>query len=80
MKKAIFYFIAVLMLASIPAMDLMASRASHGDWYFREEWGGTQYSAYVAGNCRYQVLPEGKKETIVSAFKDVMHEITKYHR
>ena len=33
-----------------------------------------------AGNCRYQVLPEGKKETIVSAFKDVMHEITKYHR
>ena len=22
----------------------------------------------------------GKKETIVSAFKDVMHEITKYHR
>lgn len=33
-----------------------------------------------AGNCRYQVLPEGKKEAIVSAFKDVMHEITKYHR
>ncbi len=195
MKKAILYFIAVLMLASIPAMDLMAKRASHGDWYFREEWGGTQYSAYSlgngkvhykiliyatgssrnfwaytdenditqgsrcwtqlegsadqpvfliyeadnkghnrpigddcdvatgqmmwdllsameatehhftdlcehsepgfvilndnneliftpdpAGNCRYQVLPEGKKETIVSAFKDVMHEITKYHR
>ena len=46
------------MLASIPAMDLMASRASHGDWYFREEWGGTQYSAYVAGNGKvhYKVL------------------------
>ena len=58
MKKAIFYFIAVLMLASIPAMDLMAGRASHGDWYFREEWGGTQYSAYVAGNGKvhYKVL------------------------
>lgn len=58
MKKAILYFIAVLMLASIPAMDLMAGRASHGDWYFREEWGGTQYSAYVAGNGKvhYKVL------------------------
>ena len=76
MKKAIFYFIVVLMLASIPAMDLMASRASHGDWYFREEWGGTQYSAYVAGNGKvhYKVL------TYVSAFQDVMHEITKYHK
>lgn len=76
MKKAIFYFIVVLMLASIPAMDLMASRASHGDWYFREEWGGTQYSAYVAGNGKvhYKVL------TYVSAFKDAMHEITKYHK
>ena len=58
MKKAILYFIAVLMLASIPAMDLMAKRASHGDWYFREEWGGTQYSAYVAGNGKvhYKIL------------------------
>lgn len=33
-----------------------------------------------SGNCYYQVLPEGKKESIVSAFKDVMHEITKYHK
>ena len=58
MKKAIFYFIAVLMLASIPAVDLLATNASHGDWYFREEWGGTQYSAYSVGNGKvhYKIL------------------------
>ncbi|MBR1382105.1 MAG: hypothetical protein IJ554_06500, partial [Paludibacteraceae bacterium] len=58
MKKTIIYLITAVMLASIPSMDLMASRASHGDWYFREEWGGTQYSAYVAGNGKvhYKVL------------------------
>ncbi len=58
MKKTIIYLLTAVMLASIPSMDLMASRASHGDWYFREEWGGTQYSAYVAGNGKvhYKVL------------------------
>ena len=57
MKKAILYLVAVWMLASIPAVNLLA-RASHGDWYFREEWGGTQYSAYSLGNGKvhYKIL------------------------
>jgi len=57
MKKSILYFLAVLMLASAPMVDVLA-RASHGDWYFREEWGGTQYSAYSVGNGKvhYKIL------------------------
>ena len=49
MKKTILYLLAVLTLASVPVTNLFA-RASHGDWYFREEVGGTHYSAYAAGN------------------------------
>ena len=44
----------MLALASAPLVDVLA-RASHGDWYFREEWGGTQYSAYAAGNGKVHV-------------------------
>ena len=47
--KKILYLLAAWMLASIPLVNLHA-RAGHGDWYFREERGGTQYSAYSAGN------------------------------
>ena len=46
MKKTILYLLAVLTLASVPVTNLFA-RASHGDWYFREEVGGTHYSAYL---------------------------------
>ena len=49
MKKTILFFVAAVLLASMPVVNLMA-RASHGDWYFREEVGGTHYSAYAAGN------------------------------
>jgi hypothetical protein len=49
--------LAVLTLASVPVTNLFA-RASHGDWYFREEVGGTHYSAYAAGNGKvhYKIL------------------------
>ena len=47
--KKILYLLAAWMLASIPLVNLQA-RAKHGDWYFREERGGTQYSAYAAGD------------------------------
>ncbi len=57
MKKTILYLLAVLTLASVPVTNLFA-RASHGDWYFREEVGGTHYSAYAAGNGKvhYKIL------------------------
>ena len=57
MKKAILYLVAVVALASAPLVNLFA-RAGHGDWYFREEWGGTQYSAYGMGNGKvhYKIL------------------------
>ena len=57
MKKSIFNLLAVLALACAPMQDLFA-RASHGDWYFREEVGGTHYSAYAAGNGKvhYKIL------------------------
>ncbi len=57
MKKVILYLVAVVALASAPLVNLFA-RASHGDWYFREEWGGTQYSAYGMGNGKvhYKIL------------------------
>ena len=58
MRKAILYLVAAVMLASIPAVNLMAQGAKYGDWYFREERGGTQYSAYAAGNGKvhYKIL------------------------
>ena len=56
--KKILYLLAAWMLVSIPAVNLLATNASHGDWYFREEWGGTQYSAYSVGNGKvhYKIL------------------------
>ena len=56
-KRTTLYLLVALTLASIPMADLFA-RASHGDWYFREEVGGTQYSAYAAGNGKvhYKIL------------------------
>ena len=57
MKRAILYLLAVWALASAPMADLFA-RASHGDWYFREEVGGTHYSAYSVGSGKvhYKIL------------------------
>ena len=49
MKKTLLYLFIAWAIASIPMIDLFA-RAKHGDWYFREERGGTQYSAYSIGN------------------------------
>ena len=49
MKKTLLYLFVAWAIASIPMIDLFA-RAKHGDWYFREERGGTQYSAYSIGN------------------------------
>ncbi len=50
MRKAILCFLAILALASAPMADLFARAVKHGDWYFREEVGGTHYSAYSAGS------------------------------
>ena len=57
MKKTILCLLTAVMLASVPVTDLFA-RASHGDWYFREEVGGTHYSAYSLGNGKvhYKIL------------------------
>ena len=57
MKKTIQYLLLAWAIASIPMVDLFA-RAKHGDWYFREERGGTQYSAYSVGNGKvhYKIL------------------------
>ena len=57
MKKTILCMLTAVMLASVPVTDLFA-RASHGDWYFREEVGGTHYSAYSLGNGKvhYKIL------------------------
>ena len=78
MKKAILYLVAVWMLASIPAVNLLA-RASHGDWYFREEWGGTQYSAYSLGNGKvhYKVyyVSGRKREAFESTLTGAMIDV-----
>ena len=58
MRKKILYLLAVVALASAPLADLFARDVAHGDWYFREERGGTQYSAYSigSGKVHYKIL------------------------